>query len=156
VLWPSPPTREQIILKARLPLTPVPKGRPRVPEHGRPYTPAATRQFEQAAGYLLRAASRGVNSTDRLGLWAEFYTRGNGDIDNYVKAVLDAGNGVAWGDDRQFDRIVADVARASTAPRIDVVVWVVRTVAPAPAHAAARGTGRQPRRRPAAPPGDRR
>ena len=53
----------------------------------------------------------------------EWYV-GQKDIDNMAKAVLDAGNGVLWIDDRQVARIHAEaiVGRQGEMPRVELIV----------------------------------
>ena len=49
---------------------------------------------------------------------------GKKDLDNIAKAVMDAGNGILWFDDRQlgyFDDIFGIVGRQGEAPRIEVL-----------------------------------
>lgn len=88
-----------------IPGTPRPKGRPRVTSRGA-YTPAHTREWEQAvgtAGYL--AGLRPVEGPCMVQVWLRGW--GRGDLDNHVKAILDGLNGVAYPDDAQVKRIEA-------------------------------------------------
>lgn len=74
---------------------PVPKGRPRVTRHGT-YTPKSTQVFESA----IRAAW--LEKGEKLHL-TPYLKRG--DIDNIIKAVLDALNGCAYKDDSAVFRV---------------------------------------------------
>lgn len=98
---------------------PVPKGRPRMTRRGRVFTPEKTLQAESDIRGLydgpffegnisvqvaintdavVVTISNSVGETSKL----------RGDLDNYVKTVLDALNGVAWEDDRQVHVIHAE------------------------------------------------
>ena len=111
------------------PGVPVPKARARVAtsrrgkRHG--YTPRRTEDAERAlAGSLLAArCGAGLPRLDgrRVALAVVVRTRrarARGDWDNYGKLVSDAGNGVAWNDDRYIRRAVVvvedDAARDET------------------------------------------
>ena len=101
------------------------KGRPRFTKAGRAYTPRATVEFEQrvravwiAAGHPMLTGPLAVRVTvvrplpksapkSRDGEWDTHRP----DLDNVVKAVLDALNGVAYEDDAQVVRIAATKAR---------------------------------------------
>lgn len=52
-----------------------------------------------------------------------FYCKGKrGDLDNMIKALLDAGNGVLWKDDRQVVGINARVFRDCGTPRTELSI----------------------------------
>ncbi len=81
---------------------PVPKGRPRL-GRARTYTPKATRQAEAVLQWQFKRAMQirppvtgPVRVTVAFGV-----RRRSGDLDNLVKLVLDAANGIVWHDDRQ-------------------------------------------------------
>lgn len=111
---------------------PVPKGRARVvfDERGgkfRGVTPARTREYETRVGWALRSAYVGAPLTGPLVLTLRVFERPRlpqheADLDNYVKAVGDALNGLAWVDDRQVVRLDAEIERGAEAPRIVVSV----------------------------------
>lgn len=109
-----------MIVDLDLDVNPVPLARPRV-VHGdngpRTFTPRRSADFVDAfrwacAGAGWRGASR-EPLTDPIALEVKFWRRhrGNnrGDLDNMVKAVLDAGNGFLWVDDRQVVKITAEL-----------------------------------------------
>jgi Holliday junction resolvase RusA-like endonuclease len=100
---------------------PRPKGRPRF-SRGRAYTPPETVAFERAVGAAW-VASGGPTFDGPVEVELSFTKDGievcvrelpdaksplRGDLDNYVKAVLDGLNAVAFGDDRTVLRITAE------------------------------------------------
>lgn len=98
-----------------LPIIPVAKGRPRFTRDGRCYTPQKTRDYEKAIAEF--AAPLFVSPLDGpIKLTIEFYLprpkalkKPEGrirhtkrpDLDNLIKAIKDALNGLAWHDDSQ-------------------------------------------------------
>ena len=130
-----------------LPVEPVAKARPRISPaeyervagervkvrgaHG--YTEDKTAQFETTVRWLLRAKKIPVLEGDlevEIQFW---YTpvsrkpRGHDDLDNYVKALFDATNGIGWNDDRQVVHIDAGLYKitAGLAPHITFSARVV-------------------------------
>lgn len=103
-----------------IPHKPVPKGRPRMTRRGRVFTPQRTLEaealvreawgdnpkFSGTVGVVMVLGSDGtlVNvfphdaETQKL----------RGDIDNYVKTIMDGLNGKAWDDDKQVTYLVAE------------------------------------------------
>lgn len=92
-----------------IPGTPVPKQRPRLAS-GRVFTPPKTHAAEELIAWKARAAGVRISTSD-VSVTAGFYFTGKrrGDIDNLVKTVLDALNGVAYVDDRQVVHLQAAV-----------------------------------------------
>ena len=92
-----------------VPGVPRPKARPRVTGHGT-YTPKRTKEYQGRvrarflAEVLLLPAP--WDGPVMLGVHA-YGARWNADLDNIVKAVADALNGVAYKDDRQIQETVA-------------------------------------------------
>ncbi|MGW4240981.1 RusA family crossover junction endodeoxyribonuclease [Nocardia sp. NPDC004722] len=84
-----------------LPGDPHPKGRPRF-SRGRAYTAEADRDAEARTALLL---SQRVSQplTGNIALTCVFYrrTRRRVDVDNLLKHVMDAANGILWRDDSQ-------------------------------------------------------
>ena len=111
-----------------LPITPVPKARPRFTRYGHTYTPKKTADYEKAIAEYWRQATNGfmydkeqaliVNlvfgipipkstSKSKTELMANGTIRPlkKPDVDNLAKAVMDALNDVAWVDDSQVVRV---------------------------------------------------
>lgn len=103
---------------------PTAKGRPRfsrIGAHVRTYTPATTRGAEDSLRWLLRA--EGAKKHDkpaavRLALRFSLirpksapkrvrWPTTRPDIDQYIKLILDAGNGLLWDDDSQVISLLA-------------------------------------------------
>lgn len=99
---------------------PIPKGRPRMTRRGRVFTPARTLESEE----VIRQAYTGDRYETPVMLMCNFgkenielgivplnpleYTsKLRGDLDNYVKLLMDGLNGIAWADDKQVMIIVA-------------------------------------------------
>lgn len=103
-----------------VPHKPVPKGRPRMTRRGRVFTPKRTLDAE-----TLVAEAWGDNPkfTGNVGIVMLLGSDGTlitvfpheaepqklrGDIDNYVKTIMDGLNGKAWDDDKQVTYLVAE------------------------------------------------
>jgi crossover junction endodeoxyribonuclease RusA len=103
-----------------VPHKPVPKGRPRMTRRGRVFTPQRTLDAE-----TLVAEAWGDNPkfTGEVGIVMLLGSDGTlitvfpheaepqklrGDIDNYVKTIMDGLNGKAWDDDKQVTYLVAE------------------------------------------------
>ena len=104
-----------------VPGPPVPKARARtVRQRGRvvSFTPARTKSYGEFAG-MLALQARQLHPAWRLDarysvLVVVRRSGGQGDVDNYGKAALDACNGVLWADDRQvraLSVLIEDVAK---------------------------------------------
>lgn len=119
--------QSQVVCCFRVPGEPVAKGRPRFdPRSGRTYTPEATVLGERRIlDYLKALYPRLDPCTEYIGLVLRCYLGGTGrsDLDNCIKAVLDAGNGVIYRDDKQVRKIDAELIDNSHEPRTDVLVY---------------------------------
>jgi Holliday junction resolvase RusA-like endonuclease len=93
-------------------LAAVPLARPRVTKRGT-FLPKRSQQFRADFQTLARAAFRGKPFNSNIAVTLHFFkpinpsSRNFGDIDNLVKAVLDAGNGLLWTDDSLITAIHA-------------------------------------------------
>ena len=109
-----------------VPGEPVPKARPRVVK-GRAYTPRRTVDAEEAIGWAFREAMPGHEPlTGWVGMRCMFYTvtqKPRADIDNFLKLVSDALNGLAYVDDRQVDDIQGTRIRGTADPRTEIEIW---------------------------------
>jgi Holliday junction resolvase RusA-like endonuclease len=130
---------------------PVAKGRPRVTSRGgyvRAYTPKKTHQYEEEVRFSFMASTcekmpvyeKGIPLTVQMTfgksvpqsftkkkrvacLSGEISPTGRADLDNYIKAVLDAINGgYAYEDDSQVVKIIAEKIYAET-PYVEVRIW---------------------------------
>lgn len=103
-------------LRLALEVNPVPAARPVVVfRHGRSgahaFTPDGTRDFYHAFAWAVRAAGIRRPLAGRLRvhlrLWRRCRGSARGDLDNLIKAVLDAGTGLLYADDDQVTEIEA-------------------------------------------------
>ena len=106
-----------------IPGHPVPKGRPRV-VHNRTFTPRHSVDYEALVRESVALSWKREPLACRLAVTLRFY-RGNArrcDIDNLVKAVLDALQGVIFQDDEQIDILYAEKHKDKLNPRVEVLV----------------------------------
>lgn len=111
----------EVIIETTLDVNPTTKARARV-VNGRAFTPAATKEAEEEIAWLLKAAGAKPNLYDDLRIELAFRTATaqRRDLDNLVKLVLDASNGVLWHDDVQVTKLEARVIRGHPNPGIDL------------------------------------
>lgn len=124
------------MIKFTIPITPVAKGRPRLGRYG-VFTPDKTRQYESELKALMRSKlTSNALLAGPLYLSVRFILLkpkrpkhksepiGKPDLDNFWKAIADAGNGILWLDDSQivetYARKLFDVSGAG--PRIEIEV----------------------------------
>lgn len=97
--------------------------------HGGRYTEGSQRHAQRAhALHALEARPVGWRRDGRfmVRVWLDMPDARRSDVDNAVKLILDALNGIAWEDDSQIDALEVDRAMCGDAgPR--TVVEVVRT-----------------------------
>lgn len=116
------------MLRFEIPCAPIGKGRPRVTHTGHAYTPERTRIYED----VIRVYAKQAMIAARAELMAEpicveliFYLpdhRNEPDLDNLVKTVLDACNGIVYTDDRQVVRLRAEKLFDKAHPRTGIVI----------------------------------
>jgi Holliday junction resolvase RusA-like endonuclease len=126
-------------LNLRLDVEPHPQGRPRVTiQNGKPhaYPTAKDEQFREAAQWALKAQPRQKFESGHLYVCVHFYVKDidgakRGDVDNYVKSLFDACNGIIWTDDKQVTEVHARVATApKSGPFITMSVQLFDHVEP--------------------------
>lgn len=122
---PTTPRRE-LILEISVPGEPVPwqrAGR----AGGKSFTPAKVLNHERIVGLLALAA--GVREPTELPVIVDVdFFMGNKrrcDLDNLVKTIGDAGNGVVWRDDSQVIGLFATKLVDKERPRTELRVWKV-------------------------------
>lgn len=104
----------------------VPKGRPRFAKKGRRvmvFTPTTTQEFEKRVrAFAMEAGARKLDGD--LGLTVRFFVKDHRrrDLDNLLKGVKDALNGIAWEDDCQVASCFMD-KKVDDNPRTEVAVW---------------------------------
>ncbi len=111
----------------------VPKGRPRITRSGHCYTPSKTREFENMVRAELKKQFTGKPTTNPIHLNIRFYFKKSKsckkkymtqkpDLDNCIKAIGDAMNGIIVKDDCQV--VSLDVLKAfDPMPRIEVSAY---------------------------------
>lgn len=111
---------------------PIPLARPRV-VRGHAYLPSRSRDYkqilQQAASYVMRNWQPLTGELFcRLNFYRKFNTssRRFGDIDNHVKAILDALNGIVFVDDAQIISILANKHTDRSEPRIEIEISTVK------------------------------
>ena len=121
----------RIVCGCRILGEPVSKERPRVTSRkGKSitYTPERTRVAERSIAWEVVAQNSGIAMDAGLDFRVDvlFVSKSNRrkDIDNLIKLVLDALNGVVYEDDSQVVEIHAVMARGSAEePRTDIIIW---------------------------------
>lgn len=105
------------MISIMIPIAPVAWGRVKRGRYGQAYVPAKTRSFERDAGLIIKSKYSGPPLSGALKLTVTFvlarpkgtkreYPSVRPDLDNYEKAILDAGNGILWKDDGQICGVI--------------------------------------------------
>ena len=110
---------------------PIPLARPRV-VRGHAYLPKRSRDYREIIQQAARIAMRHFAPMDgelfcRLTFYRKFKptARNFGDVDNHVKAILDALNGICYKDDAQVAHVTADKCLDKDEPRVAVDIALV-------------------------------
>jgi Holliday junction resolvase RusA-like endonuclease len=119
----APEVGRQDVVLLTLPGAPASKTRPRFTKEGRAYKTDADEQAEARTGWYLHRAFR-QPWTGNLALGAVFFRpdRQRIDVDNLVKHICDAGNGISWVDDAQITALYAVAELDVEHPRTLLVV----------------------------------
>lgn len=113
------------LIAFRVPGNAVPKARPRI-ANGRAYTPARTAAWEAHVAQVALLAYR--TDPDPHGTYrmvCDFRLKGarrRVDLDNLVKAILDALNALIWTDDEQVFDLRATKAFNTPDPHVNVLI----------------------------------
>lgn len=115
------------MIRVVVPGRPVPKARPRLGIRGRRsyiYTPESTVEYERTVALFSRQQySKPVQGPVAVTVRIYMGRRGRGDIDNYLKSILDGLNGVVYQDDKQVVRLDACfVACSKGEERVEIEV----------------------------------
>ena len=137
------------MLTVRLELNPVPASRPRVSKWGTYYGKKHQAFRSEALALLSEMREEGilpeVPMSGKLRVWVVFSIKKpkttklatpRGDIDNYMKLLLDCCNGIIWEDDQQIAQINAFKNYASDEGSIDLVVEEIDDETDGPVHPA--------------------
>lgn len=121
-------TAPAALYRLTVPGEPVPKARPRVdPRTMRIYTPATTVKAEHNLGWRFKQAYPGIepDAVTRFGVRVIFHCHweGSGDVDNKIKTVLDALQGVVYANDKQVDEIHALIVHRAIQPRTEIEIF---------------------------------
>ena len=127
-----------------IPYAPIPKGRPRMTRSGRVFTPKRTREWERLAGLAIAAQIGGLNAFDEplRGECRFIFSRPKNtpkkapsgripkttrpDLDNLVKALLDAGSqaGLYVDDARVVETLASKwFAAVDEEPHVELTVY---------------------------------
>lgn len=118
---------DAVVVRCTLPGEPMVKYRPRYSlKTGRFYTPRTTKEHQQAlAAAAVAAASLTPDAGWAYGIRAVFHVRSyhRKDVDNMLKAVLDAMNRLAFRDDAQVEELMGWKVCDPLNPRTEFVVY---------------------------------
>lgn len=129
-------TNEELICDFTVEGAPVPKSRPRATSRGQMYTPDDTRAAQAHAGWIAKQAMDGKSPNDShpILVGANFYCPvlgRRGDVDNFLKLILDACNGIVWRDDSQVVSVSATIVfpdfddSGDPRPRTEIAIYAL-------------------------------
>jgi len=121
-------TTEQLLIEFTVPGPPAPKKRARRSLYGSHYTPHETREAEERVRSHARSAWAGrylKTTKHRIALQVVFWlpNKRRCDLDNLLKLVTDAMNGVTYDDDSQIDSLDIQRAYSTDNPRTEVSLY---------------------------------
>lgn len=113
-----------------IPGKPLPLGRPRATKdtcgHIKMYTPKMHKEYQKFVGWKVKDKM----NKDKLQMCLnpmeikiKFYTYGKSDLDNLVKNILDAMNGILYKDDSQVLRIEAEKINVKSRSDCGIDIW---------------------------------
>ena len=107
-----------------VPGNPVPKSRPRFTRSGRTYSVKSQVVHEDTIGWSLRAVLGHRRFEGPVHIHCLFVRKNRHavDLDNLLKLVFDAANGVAWEDDRQVVKAIAGIEVDRDNPRTEITI----------------------------------
>lgn len=113
------------VVRLRVDGEPPTKGRPRF-ANGHTYTPQTTKQAEDAFGWAIKNSHPGIepdgNGLFRLEAHFSQSSYQRRDLDNMVKLISDACNGLVWADDSQVVEIEARLERGRPEAYTEIVI----------------------------------
>lgn len=121
------PVRMQITpVRVVIPGRPIPKSRPRFTRRGGVYSVKAQRVHEDAIGWALRAKLGHRRFHGPVRVYAVFFfpDRRTSDADNLLKLLLDAGNKIAWDDDKQVVGVTGEIEFDKANPRTEILIYL--------------------------------
>jgi crossover junction endodeoxyribonuclease RusA len=92
---------------------------------GRTYKSDDARQYQEAAAWCAKLAGATLHD-GAVGLELRFYRpERRGDLDNRIKVLLDALQGVLYLDDKQVKELHAYLSDMPANPRVEVTAWAI-------------------------------
>lgn len=118
----------EVVAAFEVPGEPVSKARHRRdPRDGHSYSPEKNAVAEAKVGWLFRHAAGAMrpSDTETFGVLAVFYTvtRHKRDVDNLLKIIFDALNGVCWKDDSQVSEAHSKIIKNQGPARSLITVY---------------------------------
>ncbi len=126
--WEPDIGHDGIRVNLHLAIDPLGKGRARFSRDGHAYTPAQTREYEESIRWLLKSVvGPHADSESKFGVRVAFSKtdRRRIDVDNLVKALFDAANGIVWRDDAQVRELSARLKLDAPKAGIDLLVYLL-------------------------------
>ena len=123
----APPEPQRILCQLAFPGEPGTKARPRF--NGQVYTPRQTKEAQDYIAWSIRKAypQLTMNRSHDLGVCVGFFTknRQRKDLDNLIKLLFDACNGLLWADDVQVIQVASSIVRGDITPRTEFLVYTI-------------------------------